>query len=56
MPSKSGTNCNPVIRDVFGAMRDILSIIGIITEVERIRFDTLPVSASVVRGYTIYLW
>ena len=56
MPSKYGTNCNPVMCDVFEAMRDILSIIGIITEVERIRFDTLPVSASVVRGYTIYLW
>jgi hypothetical protein len=45
-PSKYDTNCNPVIRDIFEATRDILSGIVIITEVAWIRVRTLAVLAS----------
>lgn len=54
--SKYDTNCNPVIRDIFEATRDILSGIVIIAEVAWIRVRTLVVLAILLREDTLYLW
>lgn len=56
IPSKYGTNYNPVIRDMFEVTRDILSGIVIITEVAWIRVRTLAVLAILLREDTLYLW
>lgn len=53
--SNYDTNFNPVIRDIFEAMRDILSDIVIITEVAWIRVCTLAVLAILLREDTLYL-
>ena len=54
--SNYDTNFNPVIRDIFEAMRDILSGIVIITEVAWIRVCTLAVLPILLREDTLYLW
>ena len=55
--SNYDTNFNPVIRDIFEAMRDILSgIVIIIIEVAWIRVCTLAVLAILLREDTLYLW
>jgi hypothetical protein len=54
--SKYDTNCNPVIRDIFEVMRDILSGIVIIVEVAWIRVRPLAVLAILLREDSLYLW
>ena len=54
--SNYDTNFNPVIRDIFEAVRDVLSGIVIITEVSWIRVCTLAVLPILLREDTLYLW